>query len=62
MNDSYDELKLVVWKDETKWLWHIEKGGEVIKGKRVSGEADTFQEAYDDAKQRYNHERRKEDA
>lgn len=60
MNEDYEELKLVVWKDDDgKWQWQLERAGVVIEGRRVAGVEDTFQAAYDCAKQRYLHERRK---
>jgi hypothetical protein len=60
MNEDFEELKLVVWKDDDgRWQWQLERAGVVIEGRRVAGVEDTFQAAYDSAKQRFLHERRK---
>lgn len=60
MNEDYEELKLVVWKnDDCKWEWHLERSGVVIEGRRVSGIEDSFAAAYGSAKQRFLRERRK---
>lgn len=61
MNTPDNEIKLVVWKDEeNKWLWQIEQNGEKIKGRHVDGKADSFQDAYDAAKKRLLHEKKKD--
>lgn len=56
-----EEPKLVVWKDDGKWYWHIEADRKKIRGRNVEGVADTFKEAYDAAKKRLNREVRKND-
>lgn len=55
-----EELKLVVYKDEGKWHWHIEADRKKIKGRNVEGVEDTFKAAYDAARKRLYRETKKD--